>query len=326
MGILMDGITYLPVVMPMGWSWSCWVAQAVTWGVILKEQAGDEHLGVPQHLPDSPPGSVEMSDGTTIIVILDTILVIGTESSTKKWKSRIERNMAEAQLMLKYSELSRAVEFAGMRITNDDDGTKWSVREETVTQWKKWEDERRIEGLASMTPLTLWKAAGFLRFAAPVVGMRLFELGRVGAAQSKVSKSYSLKRRCDYTVVLECLREPIEYALNLIWTVKYDEERHGKSHLKGLDLRKYCIVATDATLELEAYSVMSTPEVRRSRKGTTGVDIQIAEGNAIAWCLDDLEAEVPADQVIIIVGDNQPDIRSFHRGWSGHEGARFRHT
>ena len=45
-----------------------------------------------------------------------------------------------------------------------------------------------------------------------------------------------------------------------------------------------------------------------------------------AWCLDDLEAEVPADQVIIIVGDNQPDIRSFHRGWSGHEGARFRHT
>ena len=65
---------------------------------------------------------------------------------------------------------------------------------------------------------------------------------------------------------------------------------------------------------------MSTPEVRRSRKGTAGVDIQIAEGNAIAWCLDDLEAEVPADQVIIIVGDNQPDIRSFHRGWSGHEG------
>lgn len=33
MAILMNNVSFIPEVMPMGWSWSCFVAQSLTWGL-----------------------------------------------------------------------------------------------------------------------------------------------------------------------------------------------------------------------------------------------------------------------------------------------------
>ena len=207
MAIMMDKKTYIPTVLPMGWSWACWIAQAICWGAILFERPGDEHLGIPPHVNNmkAPPGSIKMDDGTVIIVIIDTILVIGEPTVVKKWQTRIERNMADTQLALKYSYMTEKVDFAGLTLESNVNGTTWMIQEAISQRWKAWADEERTrlaQSTSKPTPLTLWKVAGFLRFIAPVVGFRACTLGRVAGAQSRCAKERTLMRRRDYAKIV----------------------------------------------------------------------------------------------------------------------------
>lgn len=122
MGLMMKGRTMIPRVLPMGWSWSCWIAQAITWSLIFFCLEGDETLGIPKEDTESerPQGMVRCEDGTCIFVIYDTILVFGVEEAVGAWKKRIERNMANAHLLLKYSILGRTADFNGLRLESSD--------------------------------------------------------------------------------------------------------------------------------------------------------------------------------------------------------------
>ncbi len=307
LGIFISGKTLIPGVLPMGWSWACWVAQGLCWGVILFTLETDDDLGIPEDICslESPPASLTMLDGTVIVVIYDTILVVGNLAAAENWKTRIERNMNLNQLLLKYSYIEDKVDFAGITISSGDNGTAWEVQQAMRDRWIEWTKEQTQ---LIPTPLVLWKAMGYLRFIAPVVGLKSYALGRIASAQSRCAKRYALKSRRDYKRVAPELAESIAQALNLVCTTEY-KERHRKSHLVGVRAETPIFAATDATLAHESYTILdpkrhqsSVPKTRRAE----GLDIQETEGNAIVWCIEDVDIPESQNSLLVMVGDNQP--------------------
>ncbi len=66
---------------------------------------------------------MRLDDGTVIFVIYDTILVAATsEKRAAQWGARIEKNMALAQLKLKYAKYGRTAQFGGVDIKSTNDG------------------------------------------------------------------------------------------------------------------------------------------------------------------------------------------------------------
>lgn len=319
MALMCDQVTYIPTVMPMGWSWACFVAQALCWGIILRCLPRDEDLAIPDDIDtlEAAPGHVEMKDGTVILCIYDTILVIAaSQERAAQWGARIERNMARAGCELKYAKYERRADFAGIRISSTPDGTTWELLKDSQQQWLNW---------AKMTPQTpptaqkLWKALGFLRSAAPVVGLEISKIGRLVHAQSTFARQMQQMTKRDYLADRPGLAEPINAALDLISRIEF-APRHPKSHLSGM--KRIFRAAVDATTRHECCCFFDDdrPKVPYVRK-TKAKDILGGEANALAWAVK-IWSRDPSRQegdVLVVVGDNQPVMRSFWRGWSTHD-------
>lgn len=315
MALMLDGTTYLPLVLPMGWSWSCYIAQALTFGLILKEYPGDEDLGIPREilLKKTPPAFVEMRDGTTVMVIYDTICVIGSPEMAKKWKSRIERNMNLAQLVLKYSKIGSSVDFDGMTLTSTANGTSWRIQDDTRDAWVAWAKE-----VSHSSALHLWKGLGFLRFAAPIVGLHVAHLAYLTEEQAAFAATSPLLTRKDYCLPNPALTDAVQVVTAMIQKLNF-EERHRRSHMRGLGRRWFAV--TDATLRHESFCFCDEgddgvkrfrqPEIRPSPEQTT--DVMDTEAAALTWCIQVWAAKAAENDVLFVLGDNQPVIRSFYK-------------
>jgi hypothetical protein len=315
MGILCNGITFLPLVLPMGWSWAVWIAHALCWGLILKILSGDVDLQIPESVFTTaiPPSHVTCGDGTNILVVIDTILVISSEEATvKEWRRRIVRNMGDAGLKLKYDKLGRSAEFGGLAMTSTLDGVTWCILEETQRAWRTWASE-------TLTPSAhvLWKALGFLRFVLPVIGWNLARLGSLVGIQSRHAREFCLKSKKDYAVERPSLTPAIAEAKKLILGIDYSC-RHPKSHLKGIRCPAgIWYAATDATTTTEAFCFF-----RDGKPGKWWIreanseDILGAEANALAWCISEwTKIRAPGD-ILVVAGDNQAVLRCAEKGWS----------
>ena len=307
---LLNGEAYLPLVLPMGWSWSCYLAQSLTWGVILRVMPNDVDLDVPENVNDLkiPPGHMTMKDGTTIFVIYDTILVVAiSEVRTKAWGERIGRNSRLAQLDLKYEKLTSTVDFGGIQLQSGDDGTTWSVIPATVSSWKEWASSKKTS-----TAETLWKAMGFLRFVSPIVDLMPATLGELTEIQSVTASSAPLMCRLDYRKPRECLQPFIDKACALIKNIDY-KPRHWKSHLLGMG--RVWSAASDATTTCEAFVIFDGPPPQVIDNLESN-EIMVREAGALADCIKRWVKISAANDILIVLCDNQPVLRSFARGWT----------
>jgi len=324
MAVMAGGRSYLPQVLPMGWSWSCFIAQSLCWGVILKTKHGDKDLGIPQSVVNGEvPGRVRMNDGTFILVVYDTILCLGTdEVAVSDWKHRIKRNMDDAQLVLKYEKFGPTAEFGGLQLESTDDGIFWSVLEDTQKVWNTW-----AKSEVGYSAQMLWKALGYMRFVLPVLGVNLALVGQLTKVQSDFARDFKLKTKGDYLRIHPQLKDPILAATNLIENLDY-KRRHPKSHLGiGWRHRRVFFVAVDATTSLESYTffIDGLPSNNTGTRPTSQVDIMGAEAAVMAWAIGvwyEMEDRCD-DDVLVIIGDNQPVTKSFYKGWSQHEGANI---
>ena len=93
----------MPTVLPMGFKKACFCAQALMWDVLLREgPEGD--LGVPAEANDvdKAPGFIMLKDGGVVVLVYDSILIIGSQGVIDGFYQRITRNMEEINLKLKY--------------------------------------------------------------------------------------------------------------------------------------------------------------------------------------------------------------------------------
>ncbi len=246
-----------------------------------------------------------MKDGTVILVIYDTILVIATsDQRAKAWGDRINRNSGLAQLVLKYEKFGCSVDFGGLTISSNDNGTTWSVIQSTVSSWKEWAVKEK-----SVCAETLWKAMGFLRFIAPIVDLMPGALGELTGVQSV--EATSLRCRSDYRKVRPLLRDSIEKACQLITLINY-HPRHWKSHL--MNIGRAWKAASDATRTIEAFVIFESGPPHF--KCLSVDEIQVREAGALADCIKKWFSMASLNDFLIVLCDNQPVLRSFARGWS----------
>ena len=312
MCLYVQGQIFLPLVLPMGWSWSCWLAQSLTWGIILRTVPGDEDLGIPDFVDalSTPPGHITMNDGTVILVIYDTILVIATcERRARTWGERIGRNSRLAQVLPKYEKFTQIVDFGGIKIESTTNGTVWSVIPSTVQSWSDW--AKRSSRLRSNAE-ALWKAMGFLRFVAPIVDLLPGSLGELTEVQSMTAADAPLRCRSDYRKIRSELRGSLEKACQLIQSIDY-KPRHWKSHTTKI--RRIWKAASDATKECEAFVIFGAgnPSVK---DGLEPDEIMVREAGALADCIEKWHSMSELDDVLIVLCDNQSVLRSFARGWT----------
>ena len=320
MCLIFDRTTFIPNVMPMGWSWACFLAQALTWGVILRTCPNDSDLGVPDDAGSmsTPPGHMRMKDGTCILVVYDTIFVIGTdEERVKAWGERISRNSRLAQLQLKYEKYDNPTCFGGIELRSTNNGTTWAVLPDAIAEWKRWAGEQQ-----QPTAETLWKALGFLRFVSGIVGLLPAQLGELTAAQSGVAADTKspLKTRRDYAKNRPELLEPVKKACRMILDIDY-RPRHWKSHL--LPRGRVWKAASDATPVCEAFIFLDELLCYRPTAANPIVklclladEIMVREAGALAGCIKRWYEMSGINDLLVVICDNQPVLRSFHRGWS----------
>jgi hypothetical protein len=259
-----------------------------------------------------PPGYVRMKDGTCILVIYDTIFVIGTDQKRiQAWGKRISRNSRLAQMTLKYEKYDNPTSFGGIELHSTDDGTTWTVLPDTVSEWKRWASEQQRS-----TAEILWKAIGFLRFTSEIVGLLPAQLGALTAVQSLVASNplNPLKDRRDYARIRPELDEPVKKACRMILEINY-KPRHGKSHL--LPRGRVWKAASDATPVCEAYTFLDDEsEIPVVKKDLAADEIMVREAGALADCIRRWHDISGINDLLVVICDNQPVLRSFHRGWS----------
>ena len=178
------------LVLPMGYTKSCGIAQGVFWGVILRREEGDEDLGAPESVYSATdaPSFIRFASGGVIILIYDSIFVIDTPEGAEAWSHRIRRNMAVANVLLKYAILEgpttdpdpeKCPMYAGLRFEYDVTGLSWTLQTDSLASWKE-----RVARPLTNTPRTIYKLIGYLRFAYGVLDIHERRLGRWSKIQS----------------------------------------------------------------------------------------------------------------------------------------------
>lgn len=206
-----------------------------------------------------------------------------------------------------------------------DNGTTWSVLDDTVLAWKNWAG-------SDLKPcaLNLWKAAGFLRFALPVLGIPLAKLGRIVKMQSDTAKTISLQSRRDYNCEHETLIAPMNQVKELIKKLSFAPQ-NPKSHLKKMRAGfKPTYFATDATELLESYETFAygatfekcnNKHLSDHRTSLEVNNILGSEAAAQAWRIRkwaNNEFREESNPFAVSGGDNQAVLISFNKGWSRH--------
>jgi hypothetical protein len=186
---------YMAEVLPMGWTWSCIIAQALTVAILGRLKTGKVSLGFPHaELRDleAPPGCFDIvveENGVKKVrgvcaVIYDTVLIaVDSEDFANDWQKRINDNFNDAGLELKYCKVETTTIFSGMELSCPDGRFAWRVAPSTFRNWQI------VAPYLLPTPRALWKGVGLLlRYSEVHVVPRVF-LAQVAKAQVALTVS-----------------------------------------------------------------------------------------------------------------------------------------
>lgn len=119
MGVMIEGLTYLQKVLVQGWNGSTNAAQALSWAIMAYTMHDDEILLTLPMKAESPPAFIITENPLSFVAIqYDNILVItGTPELHAKWRTRILRNTARFNCVIKYlNESTNYFSFCGIEV------------------------------------------------------------------------------------------------------------------------------------------------------------------------------------------------------------------
>lgn len=326
------GLVLFLRVLPMGWSWSCNLAQAWAWAVVLFMESGEDDLGIDHAVIRNcvtPPKSVLLRSGGCIMLIYDTVLVVAmSDKEAIDWRERIERNCGLAKVILKYLSIPNDVTpsgftcmtqpgklvFDGVHIKVDRNGPSWQLDPETATAWNSFAAAR-----ARWTPRTLWRALGFLRFAFSIQGRPVRLIGRAVRVQVEVASQIPVvwdTERAD-------LQGPIELLQRIIISLG-NPWRHAKSHLvgykrprEGASVGFLCVDATPRAWAFAQIDVCEARIVGAPHRDSFACEtpIDIAEASVMRKGIEFAQAKKEI-RVWFVAGDNTAASRAFLKGYS----------
>lgn len=102
---------YLYHVLPMGWAWSCFIAQCLSWGLVLGRECGAPDLGVREDIESlsGPPQFIDLWENDKVVgkifLVYDNIGVIGPRDLVLAWHARIAANARQARVVLKHADI-----------------------------------------------------------------------------------------------------------------------------------------------------------------------------------------------------------------------------
>ncbi len=151
------------VTLPMGLSWSPYVAQSISWAMIIKmyEECKEWPFALSREaLLRQPPSFLHFANGDGFITIyLDNLIVVGTPAVMKFFTSR-KKVLADCNLCIKeWTEISDVLwetvpaVFLGMEV--------WRIRTARGTYWLRWrQSAEKVEKWKDAFINTLWKDSG----------------------------------------------------------------------------------------------------------------------------------------------------------------------
>lgn len=300
-------------VLCMGWTNSCAICQALTWGTILRRKKGAEDLGVPEWLYEAKevPDIVEFSDGGWAVVIIDSIFMMLPEERAELWKVRLEENFEHVRWKLKYltRELESAVvTFGGVKIFAEPGKLSWGLDTETLSAWQA---VARAE--LRPTPRAFFRPLGFLRFAGSILGWPSYRLGRLTKYQSDLGK---VEQWDDEYVPIEALAE----AKRLILEIDPDTRSDRNSHVRKRRRGEVMFLAVDATPTRWAVYRLSDSEKMPAqddiRCGVFKKKMLIDDAECFALSKAVLWGYAEDAAVSVIANDNQVVGYSYKKGFA----------
>ena len=306
------------LVLPMGFKKSCGIAQGIFWGVILFRDKDDEDLGVDGSVYEmiDAPGYVRLASGGVIILIYDSIFVIDTPSGAEKWSRRIQRNMHNANVILKYAilekeatdpDLEKCPMYGGLRFQySGHEGLTWTLQADSLASWKE-----RVARPLRNTPRTFYKLLGYVRFAWGVLDIHERCLGRWSKAQSRLgSVITSWDAEIVDAKVIKAVCEVIQRIENRrrhAGSFKADVGRPLKIGYAAGDATKWCYAAC---LFVDGAPILPGIVVTFAEERP----IEIGESLGQEACVTRLRDA--GCNVGIIVGDNQGVGYAFEKGYA----------
>lgn len=196
-GRVHGALTWLMVVLPMGWSWSPYIAQSLGWSLILFH-APDEK-GLPFHMADlpkdGPPRKMPIRNKEGVrtgwaFLWIDNILLCGTsQRDIELWSAHIIRTCAHVNCKFSNPDssskeldfvpsykCSRTVEYVGVVATHDVQRKKSSWRHKPSKYAKVRMLLKTLEGPLPLTPRVIAAIIGYVIWDGMVSLTRLCHL------------------------------------------------------------------------------------------------------------------------------------------------------
>lgn len=295
----------------MGWCRACLVAQSLTMALVLR---GATHLPEDVLLSPLPVGATYVGTGL-VFCIYDSVMIIDEDSAIDEWLTRIVSNTNDANARLKYllkEGVGGEFEYCGFHFHITRNGLEWKIATATLSTWVSICDTHQLP----TTPRTLWKLLGFLSFAFTILCLPIRYLGLWRQLQSDLGSV------SDWDVGLSQLIEPISQ-LRLVITGLPPKNVYVHRGCWKIP-RNVTVLAFDATPH---------------RFCVTRLDM---DGTCTDLDCDDFEAELPIDtaesescatailllpedeldNLFILIGDNIPTLRAYHKASSPSSGIR----
>lgn len=143
-GVALDGKYYCWTSLPMGWSWSPFVAQSVAWAILL---AGSDDLWELEPGLDKLPTYVHLKKGGWLTVYYDNLFVVCKNADVmKEVMERIRHNCRQFGARIKpgswqhrsWKDLpSEPLEYLGAKISRNGDRLIWGQIDKKAEKWSR---------------------------------------------------------------------------------------------------------------------------------------------------------------------------------------------
>lgn len=296
----------------MGWCRACLIAQSLTMTLVLHglTQIPDEIL-----LSPVPLGAVYVGSAL-IFCVYDSVMIIDEAGAIDLWETRIHSNIRSANAHLKYflkEDVGGEFEYCGFHFRITRHGLEWKIATTTLSTWVSiCEDPRHLPS----TPRTFWKLLGFLSFAFTILCLPIRRIGRYRQLQC------DLGLVADWDVTLSQLLDPITELRQVIAELPSNNCYVHRGCWKTP--KNVTVLAFDATPHRFC--------VTKLGMDGTHTDLD-ADDFATELLIDTAESESCATAILllpkddysnlyILIGDNIPTLRAYHKGSSTSNGMR----
>lgn len=315
-------------VLCMGWTWSPYIAQSISWLIILFKLDGEKDLFHfdPSILEDISPPPFILFEGGFITIIYDNFLVVSTCSQLRdQILSRIRRNFSFFNIIPKYINTScNYLSFNGIQAKKDEKGFRWCIDPETFNSWLDKSKDIHLK----RSPSNIAALQSILICHHKYHRLSLRPHGREFAKAGRIFQIFSLKPKKMWKRALKQNTPHLEV---------FDELRHKISNLSNdwTSFTKICsfptrilAVAVDATptglgivlIDFDTGEVVPLPPGFDGYLEITPTEIYISESKAINRGVAALKTIFNFDRdadLLLIVTDNTTSGRAYAKGWSG---------